>query len=653
MKNGFIKVGAAGTDVSVADVSHNASEIIKAVADAASKGVRLLILPELCLCGYTCGDLFLSDTLINACKTELCGVIEKTEQYDTVFVLGLPVKYNSKLYNCAAVVHRGALLGIVPKTYLPNYAEFYEQRYFCSGAELRGATLYNFLPDGMKGCSPPMSTNILFCCRNMPDFKFAVEICEDIWVPCPPSVSHCRAGATVIANLSASNEVIGKPEYRRLLVQSTSAKLCCGYIYADCLSSESTQNAIFSGHSLICEGGNILSENAPFEGKTLIMSEFDVETIASNRRKTNSYTERPAPEGEYAEIEFELEPCVTELTRKYSKTPFVPDDPEELKRRAELIFKMQAAALGKRAEHTGAKKLVVGLSGGLDSTLALLTAVNTADKIGLSRADILAVTLPCFGTTAHTRSNAETLAECFGVSFRTIDISASAALHLRDIGLPETDRSAAYENAQARERTQVLFDLANMYGGLLVGTGDLSELALGWCTYNGDHMSSYGVNSGIPKTLVRQLVKYAADCALEAGEKEKARVLYDVLATPVSPELLPPENGEIAQKTEQLIGPYELHDFFLYYTVRRGFAPSKIFRLAKYAFAGEYDDETILKWEKFFIRRFFTQQFKRSCLPDGIKIGTVSLSPRGDWRMPDDASAETWLSELNEKITIM
>ena len=551
-------------------------------------------------------------------------------------LVGLPLLVRGKLYNCAAVLCRGRLLGLVPKTYLPNYGEFYEKRQFTPGStEVETLTVC--------GQQVPFGTSLLFRCREMPSFVLGVELCEDLWSALPPSTFHALAGATVIANLSASDETVGKAEYRRALVANQSARLLCGYLYASAGHGESTQDMVFAGHDLIAETGTLLAETAPFAGGHA-ETELDCQRMESERARNTSF--EPSTDG-YQTVDFSLTLTNTALTRFVDPTPFVPGDPQRRAERCELILKMQADGLAKRLEHAHAKTAVIGISGGLDSCLALLVAVRAMKQLRRPTTDVLAVTMPCFGTTRRTRSNAEILCEELHVSFSEIDIANTVHSHFADIGQDESVLDVTFENGQARVRTLELMDTANRTGGLVVGTGDLSELALGWATYNGDHMSMYGVNAGVPKTLVRHLVRYEADIAATDALRT---VLLDILDTPVSPELLPAKDGEIAQKTEDLVGPYELHDFYLYYVLRFGFGPAKIFRLAKAAFAGraEYPDEVLYKWLRNFYWRFFAQQFKRSCLPDGPKIGSVTLSPRGDWRMPSDAAAALWLAELEQ-----
>ena len=637
MRDGFLKAAALSPALRVADCAYNTQQIIAQLKDAAARGVKLAVFPEFCLTGYTCGDLFLQHTLQQGALTGLQSILDASRELDVVALVGLPLLVRGKLYNAAAGLCRGRLLGLVPKTYLPNYGEFYEKRQFTPGStEVEWVTVC--------GQQVPFGTSLLFRCCEMPSFVLGVEICEDLWSALPPSTFHALAGATVVANLSASDETVGKAEYRRALVQNQSARLLCGYLYASAGHGESTQDMVFGGHDLIAENGTLLSEALPFAGGWA-ETEIDCQRMESERARNTSF--EPSAEG-YQTVEFHLEPTETPLTRWVDPTPFVPHDQRLRAQRCELILKMQADGLAKRLEHARAKTAVIGISGGLDSCLALLVAVRALKQLGRPTTDVLAVTMPCFGTTRRTRSNAEILCDELHVSFREIDIAATVHSHFADIGQDEKVLDVTFENGQARVRTLELMDLANRTGGLVVGTGDLSELALGWATYNGDHMSMYGVNASVPKTLVRHLVQYEADIA--SSETLKT-VLLDILDTPVSPELLPAkENGDIAQKTEDLVGPYELHDFYLYHVLRFGFGPEKIFRLAKAAFAGraEYPDSVLYKWLRNFYWRFFAQQFKRSCLPDGPKVGSVTLSPRGDWRMPSDAAAALWLAELEQ-----
>ena len=639
MKNGFIKVAAGSPRIAVADVEANAAQIRALIQRADAAAANLLVLPELCLTGYTCGDLFYSELLLEAARDALCSIADFTRGKAPLVVLGVPLMANGKLYNCAAVLHDGQILGVVPKSYLPNGSEFYEKRQFTSAACPTRPDLLH-----LNGEGAAFDARLIFQCEELPEFALGVELCEDLWSPDPPSRRLAQHGATVIANPSASDEVVGKREYRRMLVQSTSARLLAGYVYVNADSGESTQDMVFSRHNLICESGTILAENPPFGEDDLILTELDVQRLTTDRHRSSSFAPLEKSAEEFRKIFFHQSPRETALTRVYPRTPFVPASNSQIAERAEEILHSQSYGLKKRVEHTHVKTIVVGVSGGLDSCLALLVMARTMDLLGRDRREIVAVSMPCFGTTRRTRSNAEKLCEQLGVTFREIDVSASVRQHFADIGHDESVHDVTYENGQARERTQVLMNVANKLGGLVVGTGDLSELALGWATYNGDHMSMYGVNAGVPKTLVRYIVRYEADRSAPA----LADVLRDILDTPVSPELLPATSeGKIQQKTEDLVGPYELHDFFLYYTLRFGFRPAKIYRLARHAFGGEYSGEVILKWLRTFFRRFFTQQFKRSCLPDGPKVGTATLSPRGDWRMPSDACSTLWLKEID------
>jgi NAD+ synthase (glutamine-hydrolysing) len=631
MRDGFIKVAAASPDLRVADCEYNALRTVEAAREAAGRGAQVIVFPELGLTGYSCGDLFLQDTLLRGALNALATVRAQTSELDAAVVVGLPYLHRGKLYNCAAVLNKGYIVGLVPKENIPNYSEFYEQRHFASGAQLTPE------PVDVLGDSVIFGGDTVFDCAAIPDLHLGVEICEDLWVPEPKSARLAALGANVIVNLSASDELAGKAAYRRELVKSHSARLLCAYVYADASLGESTQDLVFAGHCLIAENGALLAESRRFE-PGLIFADIDLGRLEFDRRRMNTFR---AESGELrAELELEARECDLR-DRYFAKSPFVPESGSQRAERCEEILAIQAAGLARRLRHTGAKKSVVGLSGGLDSTLALIVTARAYDMLGLPHSDIIAVTMPCFGTTARTRGNAEKLADAYGAELRTVDIKAAVNQHFEDIGHSWDDHSVTFENAQARMRTLVLMDIANKFGGLVIGTGDLSELALGWATYNGDHMSMYGVNASVPKTLVRYLVDYEAErCGGEAGE-----VLRDILATPVSPELLPPKDGEISQCTEKLVGPYELHDFFLYHMVRFGSSPRKIYRMALRAFDGDYDAETIKTWLKTFVRRFFTQQFKRSCLPDGPKVGSVALSPRGDWRMPSDACASLWLAE--------
>ena len=633
MKDGFIKVAAATPEIMVADCDYNSKQIITLAKTLAKKGVRLAVFPELCITGYTCQDLFFQTALLDGAKSALEDIAKKLAKLDMITVVGLPVAHNGNLYNCAAVLYHGEVLGYVPKQYLPNYNEFYEMRHFTAWNGENSFEIHDNVPFG---------TDFIFRCEECEDFSFGIELCEDLWAPCPPSGNLALNGANIILNLSASNEMIGKSEYRRSLVQNQSARLIAGYVYCSAGEGESTQDLVFSGHNIIAENGSVLAESKLFSGEYTI-SEIDVNKLAFERRKNTSFVTGKNFYHQINAISFSMSLTDTELTRFVTRTPFIPYSTDEKDKRCELILAMQANGLKKRLMHTNAKTAVIGISGGLDSTLALLVCANAMQLLSRPMTDIVAVTMPCFGTTKRTKSNAVKICEALGVTLREINITDSVKQHFKDIGHDINDLSVVYENGQARERTKVLMNVANQTGGLVIGTGDLSELALGWATYNGDHMSMYGVNCSIPKTLIKHLVSYYSKIT---DNKQLRESLEDILDTPVSPELLPAKDGEITQKTEDLVGPYELHDFFLYNGIRWGFAPAKVFRLALYAFDGAYDRETILKWLKTFYRRFFSQQFKRSCLPDGPKVGSVTLSPRGDWRMPSDACAALWLKQL-------
>lgn len=634
MTDGFIKVAAGTPNIRVADVSYNCESILALIKEAEDKGIKLLALPELCITGYTCADLFEHDSLLAAAEESLRHILSSTADTDMLFTLGLPVRFGGKLYNCAAVCCSGELLGMVPKTFVPNHDGFSETRWF-TASDSTGEMM------SFAGHETWFGRNMLFCCSVIPELCIGVEICEDLFAVVPPSCTLALAGATLIMNLSASCETAGSADCNREMVKSQSARLVCGYILAGAGEGESTTDMVFAGHDLIAENGVILSEKRFDTG--LIISELDITRLCFERRRINFYS--AATDNGIIRRSFKLQQSETKLTRKIDPLPFIPQDAEKHTEHCNDIFRIAALGLKKRMEHTHTQKLIVGVSGGLDSTLAMLISVKALDMLGLERENLIAVTMPCFGTTSRTRGNAEMLAEQLGAQLETVDISSAVRQHFTDIGHDENNKSVVYENAQARERTQVLMDIANGCGALVVGTGDMSELALGWATFNGDHMSMYGVNSGIPKTLVRHLVGFCADTA----ETDKlANVLTDILATPVSPELLPASEDGIIQKTEELVGPYELHDFFLYYFVRCGCKPKKVLRLAENAFSGVYERDTILKWLRIFISRFFTQQFKRNCMPDGPKVGTLSLSPRGSLNMPSDAVCRLWIDELEE-----
>ena len=636
MRHGFIKVAAATPDIRVADVDYNKGQIIKQMDEAAEAGAKIIVFPELCITGYTCSDLFLQDILLNSAKKALVEIAEHTKNLDALVFVGVPIAVGGELYNVAAALNHGNILGFTTKSFLPNYGEFYEMRQFRPGPKKAEKILFG-------GKEIPFGPQLLFVENQMANLIVSAEICEDVWSPVPPSIEAAREGATVIVNCSASDETIGKASYREALISGQSARLISGYIYANAGEGESTTDLVFGGHNLIAENGTILAEAKRFSNG-IIYTEFDVQKIANERRKNTTFTE--TQEHVLPRIPFGLEQTETILTRTFPSRPFVPRDDQERAKRCEEILTIQAMGLKKRLAHTHAKSAVVGISGGLDSTLALLVTAKAFDALGLEHSGITAVTMPCFGTTDRTYQNACKMSLKVGATLREVRIGDAVMQHFKDIGHDPQDHSVTYENSQARERTQVLMDIANQTGGLVIGTGDMSELALGWATYNGDHMSMYGVNASVPKTLVRHLVHYFADTCEDSSLKE---VLYDVLDTPVSPELLPPKDGEIAQKTEDLVGPYELHDFFLYYFLRMVYEPGKIYRIAKLSFAGEYDDETIYKWLRTFCWRFFSQQFKRSCLPDGPKVGTVALSPRGDWRMPSDACVALWIQNLEKE----
>ena len=632
MKDGFVSVACGTPKLRLADCNYNAEQTFTMMRKAEKAGAKVLVLPELGLTGYSCGDLFYQDTLLRSAEEALSTVLTATRNLEVVTAVGMPLQINNKLYNCAVIIQKGLILGVVPKTHLPNYGEFYEKRQFAAAPEENGTVT-------LLGKPVPFGNKLVFRCADMPDLALGFEVCEDMWAPCSPAVDLAAAGATVIGNLSASNDIIGKDSYRRQLVTMQSAKLLCGYVYSSCGEGESTSDVVFGAHQMIAENGTMLAERR-FDGG-LLVSEVDVQKLCYERRRTQMFDKTPVVQ----EIPFSLTVSETKLTRYVAPQPFVPEGKEDRDARCREILLIASLGLKQRLEHTGAKTAVVGLSGGLDSTLAVLITGLAMKMLDRPMTDIVAVTMPCFGTTDRTRNNAVILAEQMGATLRTVDISASVRSHFKDIGHDMEDHSVTFENGQARERTQVLMDIANQTGGIVIGTGDLSELALGWCTYNGDHMSMYGVNASIPKTLVRHLVAYLAR---DNAKKDEALhdVLEDILDTPVSPELLPAVKGEISQRTEDLVGPYELHDFFLYYILRWGFSPRKVYRLALYALGKQYSREVILKWLKTCYRRFFSQQFKRNCLPDGPKVGSVALSPRGDWRMPSDAKWTLWQSEL-------
>jgi len=634
MRHGFVKVAAVTPDIRVADITYNTEQICRKIRETSAAGAKVIVFPELCITGYTCGDLFTQDILLDKAKEALLSIAAYTEDKDGLIFVGVPLAVDGELYNVAAALNRGKILGFTTKTFLPNYGEFYEMRQFRQGPDQARMIVF-------EGKEIPFGPQLLFVADEMDSLIVSAEICEDVWSPVPPSIEAVREGAVLIANCSASDETIGKEEYRRRLISGQSARLICGYIYANAGEGESTTDLVFGGHNIIAENGTILAQGKRFENG-VIYSEIDVRRLNSERRRNTTF--QVAKERRLIRIPFTIKKEETELTRTFPAMPFVPGEGSERAKRCEEILTIQAMGLKKRLSHTHTKNAVVGISGGLDSTLALLVTAKAFDALGLERSGITAVTMPCFGTTDRTYQNACKMSVKLGAELKEVPIGAAVLQHFQDIGHDSEDHSVTYENAQARERTQVLMDIANQKSGLVIGTGDLSELALGWATYNGDHMSMYGVNASVPKTLVRHLVHYYADTC---GDEQLKEVLYDVLDTPVSPELLPPKDGEIAQKTEDLVGPYELHDFFLYYMMRFGYAPEKIYRIAKCSFAGVYDEDTIYKWLRTFCWRFFSQQFKRSCLPDGPKVGTVALSPRGDWRMPSDACVTAWMEELD------
>ncbi len=639
MNYGFVKVAAAVPQVKVADCQSNSKCIENLIAIAEGKGVEIIVFPEMCICGYTCGDLFGQQLLLEEAETELMRILNNTRQLDIISIVGMPVAVNSTVINAAVVIQKGRILGIAAKTYLPNYKEFYEQRWFTSAAQLSVEQIR------LCGQTVSIGNNLLFETLNT---TFGVELCEDLWATIPPSSTLALQGAEIIFNLSADNESIGKHDYLTSLIRQQSARCIAGYVFSSCGFGESSTDVVFAGNGLIYENGNLLarSERFSMEGQ-LVIGEIDVERIRAERRVNTTFAASQGGLKETKRTVIAAEPVNQKelrLTRKINPRPFIPANDGELNERCEEIFSIQVAGLAQRLKHTGAKTAVVGISGGLDSTLALLVCVKTFDKLGLSRKGILGVTMPGFGTTDRTYRNALSLMESLGVSMREISIKDACIQHFKDIGHDMDTHDVTYENSQARERTQILMDVANQTWGMVIGTGDLSELALGWATYNGDHMSMYGVNASIPKTLVRYLVQWVANN--DVDEVSRATLL-DIIDTPISPELIPAnEKGEIEQKTEDLVGPYELHDFFLYYFLRFGFRPAKIYYLANVAFKGRYTEETVKKWLSTFFRRFFNQQFKRSCLPDGPKVGSVSISPRGDWRMPSDASSAMWLKEI-------
>lgn len=634
MKDGFIKVAAGVPKVCLANTSANAQNIKQNILLAQNKNANILVLPELCITGYTCGDLFFSDTLIEESLTALSDIAEFTKDKYPIVIVGLPIKYRSKLYNCAAVLKNGEILGIIPKTVLSNDNGLEEKRYFGTSNEIPKNLTINILNK-----RTPFGVDLIFSHNDISDYTFGVEISNDLFAPQQNTQKLALNGANIIVNLAASNEIVGNEEYRRSLISVTSSRLVCGYVFSSCGVNESTQDTVFSGHSMVYEYGELLAENKPFENNELILSEIDVKKISTKRQKNSMFDIK----ADYRNICFEQEIKSTDITRTIEKNPFVPNNKKKLDKRAETVLNIQSHALARRIEHTNSKTAVIGISGGLDSTLALLVAKRAMDILNRPSTDILAITMPCFGTSKRTHSNSQKLCSLLNVTFKEIDITKAVKQHFADINQSESVFDATYENSQARERTQILMDIANKEQGFVVGTGDMSELALGWVTYNGDHMSMYGVNSSVTKTLVRYLVKFVA----ESSSDELKAVLMDIVDTPVSPELLPADNnGDIAQITEDLVGPYELHDFFLYHIVHLSETPEKTLRLARLVFT-DYNETTIVKWLSVFIKRFFSQQFKRSCLPDGAKVGSLSLSPRSDLKMPTDAISNTWLSKIN------
>lgn len=645
MKYGFVKTACASPRLKVADCNFNSEQIICAAKDAAKNGASVIVFPELSITGYTCGDLFFQRTLQNASEVQLKRIISETAKLDSVIFVGLPVPRAEGIYNCAAAIKGGELLALFAKSYLPNYGEFYERRHFTPFQQNMNTQFIDFA--GFE--EVPFGTDILIQDEKDSAITIGCELCEDLWVPVPPSSRHILAGATIIANLSGGNEIIGKADYRRSLVKSHSARSLCAYLYANAGLDESTQDMVFAGHNLISENGTLLAESSLFSSET-IYADIDVERLCQERRRTTSFgfsANNNTFNSNYVivQIKMNVEKAAVEFSRYVDPHPFVPSDKDKRTQRCLEVITLQAQGLAKRLRHINCQSAVIGLSGGLDSTLALLITCRAFDLCGIERSKVTAITMPCFGTTDRTYNNACSLAKECGATLKEVPIADAVRQHFADLGHDESLHDVTYENCQARERTQVLMDYANKTNGIVIGTGDLSELALGWCTYNGDHMSMYGVNSSIPKTLVRYLVQWFAEASEDAKNEKFASVLKDILDTPVSPELLPPKDGVISQVTEDLVGPYELHDFYLYYLLRFGFSPAKIYFLAQNANL-PYGKDVILKWLKTFYRRFFTQQFKRSCMPDGAKVGTINLSPRGDWRMPSDAVYSAWNEEL-------
>jgi len=641
---GFIRVGSALPKCKLADCIYNTEELIQILQQANEKQIQILVFPELSITAYTCGDLFFQHSLLEYAEKGLNDIIKASQNIDVFAVVGTPVVIDNQLFNCAVAIYKGNILGVVPKSYLPNYSEFQEKRWFSPAKQLLSSEIV------LCGQKIPVGTDLIFKAEQIPYCKIGIEICEDLWSVIPPSSYQALSGATILLNPSASNELASKYDYRKQLISQQSSRCIAAYVYSSSGVGESTQDMVFSGHGLIYENGTLLKESERFIKETqLIYADVDLELLQNDRMKNTTFSENQYCHTAFREITFSMKPQtnIEELQRIVKPHPFIPENNEYLDKRCQDIFNIQVAGLARRIEHTKAKSVVVGISGGLDSTLALLVSVKACDYLGISAKHVIGITMPGFGTTDRTYQNALSLMEALGIQTREISIQKAALQHFEDIGHDASIHDVTYENTQARERTQILMDIANKENGFVVGTGDLSELALGWATYNGDHMSMYGVNAGVPKTLIRVLVRWIAEYG--SLSQKANEILLDVLDTPVSPELLPPdEKGNINQKTEEIVGPYELHDFFLYYVVRFGFSPSKILFLAEYAFKGEYERETLLKWLKNFYHRFFMQQFKRSCMPDGPKVGTISLSPRGDWRMPSDAFNHVWVEEVNK-----
>ena len=640
---GFIRVGSAIPKCKLADCIYNKEKIIRILQQAYEKQIQVLVFPELSITTYTCGDLFFQSSLLSSAKNGLYDIVKASQDIDVFAVVGLPLCIDNQLFNCAVAIYKGTILGVVPKSCLPNYGEFYEKRWFSSAKQLLSKEML------LCGQKVPVGTDLIFSAEQIPYCKIGIEICEDLWSAIPPSSYQSLYGATILLNPSASNELATKYDYRKQLISQQSSRCIASYVYSSSGVGESTQDMVFSGHGLIYENGTLLKESQRFIKETqLVYADVDLELLANKKKKNTTFMDTQSELPSFREITFSMKPQnIDELERTIKSQPFIPENNEFLDKRCRDIFNIQVVGLARRIEHAHAKTVVVGISGGLDSTLALLVCAKACDYLGISRNHIIGITMPGFGTTDRTYQNALSLMEALGVQIREISIQKAALQHFEDIGHDVSIHDVTYENTQARERTQILMDIANKESGFVVGTGDLSELALGWATYNGDHMSMYGVNAGVPKTLIRVLVRWIAEYG--SLSQKANEILFDVLDTPVSPELLPPdEAGNINQKTEEIVGPYELHDFFLYYVVRFGFSPAKILFLAEQAFNGEYERATLLKWLKNFYHRFFTQQFKRSCLPDGPKVGTISLSPRGDWRMPSDAFNTVWLEEVEK-----